>query len=98
MSSVAGLLIRIYEDQQIHSESGPLNQPEFGTIHSAFNKLRFDSILFNIASHLAILIHQSPQIKLLYFMVSVKWLYCPQVSRQNIKEASQRKLSWQTFL
>ena len=39
-----------------------------------FDLIQYCSTLLN-TSHLVILIHQSPQIKLIYFMVSVKWLY-----------------------
>ena len=41
MSWVVGFCIRIYNEEQPST-----NQPEFDTVHSAYNRVRFDSILF----------------------------------------------------
>ena len=45
MSSVAGLRIRQYTNINKSIRRAAVDQPEFNTIHSAYNKVRFDSIL-----------------------------------------------------
>ena len=68
-----------------------LDQPEFDITHSSYNKVDLiqfcSSRVFNIAWYMVILIHQWwSQIKLIHFIVSVKWLFFNRKKYYNQKK------------